>query len=353
MVVPGQHWSQDTVKEFERRIRAGGIPAHVAKDMGLPVGRPVFTRARAIQAQMASETKPVTFPDFVADGDEEEPIDEVIARMERNFTRAKTARDKKKWFRIGMPNDKPVGILFVGDPHVDDDGCNWPLLRHHANLCATTPGLYGVNIGDTTNCWGGRLVRLYANQDASVKTARRLAEWLMLDSGIRWLLWLLGNHEHMGDGGPLLAEMNKRHGTNAIPLLDWQADFILAFPGGAEFKVSCAHDFPGNSMWNPNHGAVKAARFGANIDLLVHGHLHNWAISQWELAEQGSAPLMVRTRGYKHLDPHATRIGAHEQEEGQSILVIFDPAAKSRAGRVQAFVDIDRGAEYLRFLRGE
>ena len=46
--------------------------------MGLPVGRPVFTRARAIQAQMASETKPVTFPDFVADGDEEEDVADLV-----------------------------------------------------------------------------------------------------------------------------------------------------------------------------------------------------------------------------------------------------------------------------------
>lgn len=350
MAIPGQHLSADTKAEFQRRVVSGEVPKHIAKDMGVGEAT-AFRWAREARTQQAAITKPVTFPDFI-DGDDEEPIEDVIDRMSRNYERAKAAADKKKWYRVEIHDRRPIGVLFMGDPHLDDNGCNWPVLRQHVAI-AQAPGIYAVNIGDTTNCWGGRLVRLYANQDTSVQTARRLAEWLMLDSGVRWLLWLLGNHEHMGDGGPLLAEMNKRYGTNAIPLLDWQADFVLAFPNGAEFRVSCAHDFPGNSMWNPNHGAVKAARFGKDMDLLVHGHLHNWAISQWELAEQGCAPLMVRTRGYKHLDSYATRIGAHEQEEGQSVLVIFDPDAKSKAGRVTAFVDVEKGADYLRFLRSK
>jgi len=363
--MPGGHTVPATDDELRTVVEAWLIHGDKSKaassmNMGRSRYRHMFRRAeqRGLVPSRPATQRPavepnVTFPDFVRDGDDEEPITDVIDRMARNFTRAKTARDQKRWFRIGLPDDKPVGILFVGDPHLDDNGCNWPVLKRHVELCAETDGLYAVNIGDTTNCWGGRLVRLYANQDTSVKTARRLAEWFMLGSGVRWLLWLLGNHEHMGDGGPLLAEMNKRYGTNAIPLLDWKADFVLGFPGGEEFRISCAHDFPGSSMWNPNHGAVKAASFGDNVDLFVCGHLHNWAVSQWEFGEKGTAPLMVRVRGYKHLDSYATRIGKHEQEEGQSILVVIDPQSPSRAGRVVSFVDVERGVKYLNMLRQE
>jgi hypothetical protein len=56
-------------------------------------------------------------------------------------------------------------------PHVDDNGCNWPLLKHHAELCRTTPGLYAINLGDSSNNWTDRLIKLYAQQDWSVKTA--------------------------------------------------------------------------------------------------------------------------------------------------------------------------------------
>lgn len=134
-------------------------------------------------------------------------------------------------------------------------------------------------------------------------------------------------------------------------MLDWEARFTLQFANGVEFRINAAHDFAGNSMWNPVHGVVKAAKFGNDIDVLVCGHKHNWAVSQWEQAEQGNAPLMIRVRGYKHLDGFARRIGKYEQDEGQSILVVFDPNATTQAARCQAFVDVKKGAEYLEWLR--
>lgn len=300
-----------------------------------------------IQTQKAEAFK---LPDFT-EADEHEPIEEVISRMARNFERSKKAHDARQWFPIQFKDNKPIGILFVGDPHVDDNGCNWPVLRRHTEICRDTEGLYAVNIGDSSNCWGGRLIKKYADQDASVHTARRLVRWLLLESGVSWLVWLMGNHEHMGDGAPLLHEMNKRYGTKSVPMLDWEARFVIQFPNGEEVRVNCAHDFAGNSMWNPIHGPVKAAKFGDRIDILVCGHKHNWAVSTWENSEQGTAPLMIRTRGYKHLDDYARRIGKYEQDEGQSVLVVIDPNAKTMAGRAMAFVDVEKGAAYLAHLR--
>ena len=283
--------------------------------------------------------------------DEDAPIEDIIGLMSKRFETRKASHDAHTWFPVKVKDDTPIGLLWFGDPHLDDNGCNWPALQQHVDICKNTPGLYGVNIGDTTNCWGGRLIRKYADQDTSVKTARRLAEWFLLNSGVNWLVWLYGNHEHMGDGSHVLGEMAKRFGTRKIVMHDWEARFILQFPGGVECKIFAAHDHPGNSMWNPLHGNVKAARFGAGVDLVVNGHKHNWGISQWELADQGTAPLMIRTRGYKHMDDFARRIGHADQEEGQSILTVFNPKASIRAGRVQAFVDVASGADYLTWLR--
>jgi hypothetical protein len=292
-------------------------------------------------------------PAFVLDGDEDEPIEGLIDRMARQFERAKKANDARRWFPIGVSDNKPIGILFVGDPHVDDNGCNWPALREHISIARSTPGLYAVNIGDTGNDWGGRLVKKYADQDTSVKTAGKLVRWLLLESGVSWLAWLHGNHQHMGGTVALHEEMNRKHGTRSVPMLDWEARFVLKFKNGEEFKINTAHDFAGNSMWNPVHGAVKAAKFGNDIDVLVCGHKHNWAISQWEQPEQGNSPLMIRVRGYKHLDEYARRIGKYEQEDGQSILVVLDPTATTKSARCQAFVDVKKGAEYLTWLRSQ
>jgi len=290
----------------------------------------------------------LVFPDFPAD---DVPIDKLIDMAVERSKLRKESYEAHTWFPVKVNDDKPIGILWFGDPHVDDNGCDWELLKHHAKLCRETPGLYGANIGDTTNNWAGRLAALYAKQDASLKTARRFASWLLLDSGIRWLLWLIGNHDQWGDGAEILAMMAAKHKTQKIVTHDWEARFVLKFKNGCEIRVNAAHDFAGNSMWNPLHGPVKAARFGNSIDLLVCGHLHNWAISQWEMAEQGSIPVMIRVKGYKTHDDYARKLGHYEQKEGAAILTIIDPRATTRAGRVTAYADVDHGVEYLKWLR--
>src|SRR5690606_20743975 len=125
-------------------------------------------------------------------------------------------------------------------PHIDDNGCAWPLLKQHIQICKATPGMHAVNIGDVSNDWGGRLIRKYADQDTSIHTARRLVEWFLLDSGVSWLVWLHGNHQHMGGSVALHEQMNKRYGTQCVPMLDWEARFRLEFPNGESFKINAA-----------------------------------------------------------------------------------------------------------------
>jgi hypothetical protein len=289
----------------------------------------------------------IILPDFPS---ADLPIEKILDMMEERSQLRIQSYEAHTWFPVKVRDTKPIGILWFGDPHIDDNGCDIKLLRHYARLCKNTDGLYGANIGDTTNNWSGRLAALYAKQDTSLKTARRMAEWFMLDSGIRWLLWLIGNHDAWGDGAEILAMMGAKHKTQKVVCHDWEARFVLRFPNGVEVRVNAAHDFAGNSMWNPLHGAVKAAKQGDKIDLLVCGHKHNWAISQWEMAAQQIIPTMIRVKGFKTYDDYAMRLGHYEQKEGSAILTIIDPA-KEKSGRVTPFVDVDAGAEYLSWLR--
>lgn len=341
-------YSPEVLSEALAAFEKAGSAKGAARLLGIPEST-VRNRISAARRKGATPTplapaSEIEFPEFP---DEDIPVDEIINHMAKRFQKRQASYDAHTWYKVRVKDDLPIGVLWLGDPHVDDNGCNWPVLRRHAELCRTTDGLYGANIGDSTNNWADRLVKLYANQDTSVKTARRLAAWLMRESGIRWLVYLLGNHDLWGDGAAILAQMAKEQGTQKITCHDWEARFSLVFPNGAEFKIWAAHDFPGNSQWNPLHGPLKASKMGTEADIYVCGHKHNWGVFSYENADRGIVQHVIRVRGFKFLDDYARRLGIVEQQGGCSILTIFDPSTR----RVYAFEDVETGARFLTWLR--
>lgn len=283
--------------------------------------------------------------------DSDIPPEELKNHMVRRFKRRWASQQAHNWFDVSVSHSQPIGLLFFGDPHVDDDGCDWKTLDAHCDIAKTTPGIFGVNVGDTTNNWAGRLASLYAKQDASASTARQLAEWFMLESGVNWLVWILGNHDAWGDGAAVLDQMAKRYKTRKLVCHDWEARFQLCFKNGATFKVWVSHDFKGHSQWNPLHGPMKAGQMSQEAHLYVAGHKHNHALMQFENAARGIYQTFVRVRGYKMMDDYARKLGIIEQKHGHSSLVIFDPSKDPAEGGVYPFEDVAMGAEFLTWLR--
>lgn len=271
---------------------------------------------------------------------------EIIDLMCRRYEKRAEHKASKKWFRIEMPDDKPFAILWWGDPHLDNNGTNWPLLRAHAQL-AQHPAVWSVNIGDTLDNWphGSRLMSLYAQSDQSVATSHKLARWFCKASGIRWLVWLFGNHDAWA--GSTSTEWLREMGGKKVVFEDWGAQFVLGCPGGAGFKIWAAHNFPGNSQWNSLHGPQKAAAMREEADVYVCGHLHNWAIHKEESSQRGFTYSLLRARGYKYLDNYAEKLGFMPQQNGASIMTVFLPAT----GRHYNFEHPEDGIAFLDALR--
>lgn len=297
--------------------------------------------------QRDAESKPIEFPEFVEDGDEEEPIEDLIARLSKGFERKHKAANARRWFPVKVRETKPYGIILFGDPHLGDNGCNMPLMLRHLEI-AKRPGVYGINIGDTTNNWVGRLMRLYAEQETSSKTEKRLAEWFMFDAGVRWLCWILGNHDDWSGG----ADFQKRLGGNHIPVIDWRAQFKLVHDSGVERKIDASHGRKGKSIWNDLHGTLRDAKLGEFADLYVTGHTHNFALQDLEIAERRESAWLVQVRGYKFHDHYALTGGFPENQRGSAVFAIIDPNDPSRRG-VQCFEDVEVGAEFLEWKRAK
>ena len=292
-----------------------------------------------------SKGAPVQFPNL--EPDIEVHPEDTIDYLTRHFEVEKERRQKYKWFPIKINDEKPIGLSFFGDPHLGDNGCNYPLIKHHAELCRETDGLYAVNIGDTANNWIGGLQRLYMDQDSSRDTERKLADWFLNDAGIKWLVWLMGNHDMWGE----FSEILRGYNIKRIPMADWQAQFKLVFPNGRECKIWAAHDFKGNSMWNSLHGPQKAAHMKEQAHIYACGHTHNWAMHHEESASREFTYWLIRSRGYKFIDTYSDLLGHFPQKEGATITAVIDPHADSMAGFIQCFADMDAAADYLTWKR--
>jgi len=338
-----------------------------AASRALGVGRSTFegrykTALQRFEIERAlpegsAEDGEVTLPIFP---DEDIEATEILDHLSRRWERKQASDDAKKWFEIVINSDAPYGLVVVGDPHLGVHS-NIRLLRRDVEIMATTPGVGAVNIGDTANNWSTRLIHLYAEEDISRATERKLARWFMLDkesggAGVPWVVWLHGNHDTMhSEFATYLRTIN----VAQIPMLDWRAKFKLVFPS-AKISIDASHNHKGTSIYSPLHGQRRADLWssggsaesgggGGSADIFVAGHHHTWAIQQMERGD-GSCVTYARARGYKWHDEFALRHQFNEEIYGASVIFVIDPTAAPNA-RVKPFVDLAEGAEFLTWKR--
>jgi hypothetical protein len=275
------------------------------------------------------------------------PVEHLIEQLSERFERRAENAEAKRWMRFALRDPGPYLLAFVGDPHLDDNGCNWPLLRRDVALMST-PHVHGVMLGDVTNNWSGKLQRLYAHQDVTRDRAWKLAEWYF--RAVPWLMLLKGNHDiwsqSHGQGDPL-----DWMARGSAALEDWSSKFEVA-AGEHVVRIWASHDFKGTSIYNPLHGPMRAARFSAGeADILAAGHQHHWEIFSGEDADKSHRPhWLIRARGYKYLDPHADRHQYASQQHGAVIAVVVDPSRDGPAA-IQCYADLAEAVEILSFKR--
>jgi hypothetical protein len=277
--------------------------------------------------------------------DDDLPIEDVIDHLKKRFSKRKENKEAKHWMNVDMKSDMPIGLLWLGDPHIDDNYCDWGQLTTHVDLIKGTDGLYGCSVGDYQNNWIGRLARLYAEQDTSSKTAWRLVEWLI--SNMDPLILIGGNHDMWSGSGDPLKWIAGSHTIHE----EWECKVSLNFPNGRKCRIHAAHDMSGHSQWNSLHGQTKMARFKQHAELYISGHRHNWGLAQIENVERKTTSWLARARGYKFHDTYAVVKGFDQQNFGQAILQVIDPHNDSPVSWVQCFADPLEGVDYLQYRR--
>jgi hypothetical protein len=301
---------------------------------------------RTLGCRLAQHRKRIV--DFPALPSGEMSAEEIISRAKQDFARRRDAADARKWFTIKINEDKPIGVAFVGDPHVDNPGTDWITLDHDMTVLAKTPGMYAVNDGDLQDNWVGRLARLYADSTITRTQAGILARKMLAGYGVNWLAVLTGNHDLWSEGA---VEIIKAMCAPEVPVLEWQAKFQLRFSNGRVCRIWAAHDFPGHSMWNENHGGQRAQKMREDAHIYAAGDKHTWKLDQGENTRNGQCYWLVRSRGYKAIDSYADVKGYDQKKAGATITAVIDPKAPEGPRFVHCYADVAEAAEFLTWKR--
>lgn len=274
-------------------------------------------------------------------------VEELLDRRKRQFDQKRKHEESSKLIPVRIKLPGPIGVLHFGDPHVDDDGTDLATLERHTDLVNSTEGLFGANVGDTTNNWVGRLARLYGEQSTSAAEAWQLAEWFV--SRVNWLYMIDGNHDcWSGQGNPLKWMMGRAPGIHKSS----EVRLELNFPTGAPVRINARHDFAGHSMWNPAHGQMKAATMGYRDHITISGHKHTTGYGVLKDGATGITCHAIQVASYKVYDRYAKERGFRDQTLSPSCLTIIDPTLHPQhPDLVKVYWDPEEGADVLSFLR--
>jgi hypothetical protein len=278
----------------------------------------------------------------------EEPVEDLIERRIVEFKRRNIAHEARKLINVSINIDGPIGITHFGDPHVDDDGCDWPKLKEDITTVKNAPGMFGGNVGDMQNNWIGRLARLYAEQGTTATQAWRMVEWMVNE--IPWLYMIGGNHDAWSGSGDPLKWITRQ----ADILFQYDGCRLnLCFPNGKQVRINARHDFSGHSMWNPVHGPMKAAQGGWRDHILTCGHKHvSFMAGPLKDPSNGLLTWVMRPAGYKKLDHYASEKGLPDQNAFASGVTIIDPQfADDDTKLITVIPDVQEGAEFLGWKR--
>lgn len=287
----------------------------------------------------------VNIPDMP---ESDETVDEILSRKRNLFERKKNAHDFNKLINISVTQNKPIAVTLIGDPHIDDDGCDIVGLESDLKTIASTDGMYAGHLGDLTNNWVGRLARLYANQTTTAKQAIMLMEWML--NAAPNLFVVGGNHDCWNQGMDLIGFVMRQHKSVVSA---HGVRIALNFPNNKQIRINVRHDFKGHSQYNPNHGHRREQLWGGAKDhVYVSGHRHSDAASVIPQTD-GTCSWSFMVSGYKVIDEYATEHGFQESKMAASVTVVINPNATNQAELVKPFWDVQAAAEYLNFVRNQ
>lgn len=324
---------------LEALARHGGNVSRAADDVGLSPRQVRRYRDRGVHIP--------SIPD--ADRD----VSAILRARKDEFRRLDDSIRARQLIPIQMKDDKPICLVFFGDPHLDDPGTDIEAVERHAELVQETEGMYGACLGDITNNWIGRLARLYENHTVTAQEGWKLAEWFL--TKVDWLYVVSGNHDlWSGHRDPVPWILEHRGATS---LYDCWVRVALQFPNGREIRVNCRHEWKGSSVYHNIQGQYRAAKHGFSDHIIIGGHKHTCGYAQavhpdpTTGIDHGRLSHLLQVATYKIHDKYAREHGFPNQHISPCACAVIDPGAEYETDLVEIYWRPEKAKKVLEAIR--
>ena len=242
------------------------------------------------------------------------------ARKIAAFQAKKRKGDWRKPVRTTLPYE-PFILVLLGDPHIDNDGCNFELFEK--SWMSMGVGTYGLCVGDFFDNWTRSLAHLYREQTVAPSDAWLLFDHLMSERGEYLLAGCSGNHDDWAHG-PVdpIQDMMRRHG---VIYRDGAIRLQVAFSGTDRvIHISMRHKWRGNSMYSAAHALKRGAREGWSDNILIGGHIHQDE-HRMHVGPDGVVSHLCQLSAFKEFDNYADVQGYMPHKISPAWYAVVDP----------------------------
>lgn len=346
--------SDDQLRDVYEAVRDAGTATGASETLQIPARTVLYRLERAIKKLKLPDPRSefVQARSFTVDPIPQKvrPLDQLLEHRRQEAKRSIEYEDFIKLIPIKVKTDGPYGIMVFGDPHIDNPGCDFPMLEKHLKLAADRKEyVLAGNIGDLQDNWIGRLERLYADTTVNAKEIWALVEWMMRKAGVQWTWLVKGNHDLWSGRNDPLDWIVRGGGVGVSQSHGLRLKFIS--PSGSSTTMHARHDFSGNSLYNPMHALKKETLHGFRDHIIVAGHRHIGADARDVNGDQMPF-VMIRVSGYKVSDGFRHQLGLHAKPLHPSVMIMVNPdEPETSPNRVWTAPSPEVGADMLDFLR--
>jgi hypothetical protein len=252
---------------------------------------------------------------------------EVLQRASKRFAAIKTLMDRRAKQVIRFDRG-PVGIVFVADNHIGNEGVDYDRMFNEAEIIAGTPNLYVMQVGDLVdNFIVGKLMKVRMGTTINIPEEWALAKWYLDLLGPRLLGVCGGNHDAWTSAMSGIDQLRTTVASIRPGLLYNPDELQITIDvAGKQWPILVRHKWQYNSVLNPTHGIERAfERNQAKPFLLgVGAHTHvSGLVRQFNAG--GRTGTAVLCGSYKIYDNYAQQLGAPTPNGSTAVTIIFHP----------------------------